>query len=825
MSGSPQPSPPLRQAVVDRLRRLITGTALNRALLGVLIVALVVGVGFGTGYTTSKAAFSDGSAILPKGPGLAQINASSNQVDAQTAVELATRDQTLEVVQVRPDSVWVVNNDTKVATRLPTDTLKPDKTVPKGAATGKLKLMAGDGQTYLLDQGSGKLDKLDGSRGKAGTVQVPPVADAVADSRGTVWAYTAPTGELLEIVDGALKARQAVSEPGTTITLTTVSDLPVVYRSDTGQAVMYDADGPRRQLELGAGQGTVSQPGTTSSLIAVVVRATGTLVIGDFQTQRVRSVKLSGREGNQFDRPLVHKGRVYVPDFTKLHVLIVEVATERVRSERVPSPSGQFQLTARDDRVWVNDQKSRFTLSFDANGKRTQIDSGDTEGAEDKPLPTPSPTPTPTPPVTKVSNRPQTPQSKIVTPTAAPKPRSTTVPDLVGKDRAAACAELRPELRCVEVAREDSTAQDATGTVLETKPQAGARAPRGSAVTVYYRGPLAVPNVTDVSADKACEALDEAGLKCAKQPSGKAATVAKVGVVQAQSPAAGSPAATGTTVTITFPDQIEVGTYTNQPIADACAVISQAGLVCKQQETGQGAPAGVVQSQDPAPGTGLAPGATVTINFLGNPVVPAVTEMAPEAACAAIAQAKLKCAPKATAATLDVNKVLHQSPAAGSRHPADTAVTIVYQAISPVALNRFKAPGAKRGGYLSAGGGGPTGWSSQGTIGRVYPLEAVGKVDGLSVIYRQRCEAKCGEVGGYYFTGNQATQPNWVADGQAFACFAQPVPGTVPLRALFNKEAAAWAWAPFPSGVHDAFTQGGFGSEYDFTVCHVWPHP
>ncbi|MBB5076753.1 PASTA domain-containing protein [Nonomuraea endophytica] len=796
---------------------------INRVLMATLAVALVVAVGFGTGYTTSKAAFSDDVAYLPKGSGVGRFNASSNEVDARTAVDLATGDQVLEVVQVRPDSVWVVNHDTNTVTPLPTDTLQPGKGIKK-AADHKLKLLAGGGQAYLLDKSTGKLDKLDGTHGKPGTLQIPPVADAVADTGGTVWAYTRPTGELLEISKGALKGRHTVADPGALGTLTTVANLPVVYLDDTGQAAMYDSGGLRRKLELSARQGLVSQPGTTSSVVTVVSRAEGTLTVGDFQSRRMTNVTLKGRANHQFDRPLVHHGRVYVPDYTKLQLVIVELATGRIRSETVPSKSGEFQLTARDDRVWVNDQKHPITLSFDANGKRIEIDAGTTKGAEDDALPSPKPSPTPTPPVVRASDPPeQRTPPKIVSPTAAPKPRHETVPNLVGMAKAQACERLEPNLRCVAVARQDETAQEATGTVLSTTPSGGTRVPRGSAVTVYYRGPLAVPKIMGLPADQACQKLDEAQLQCVRRPSGTAKTAAGVGVVQAQDPQPDSPAETGTKVTITFPGEIEVGTYTNLPITDACAAVQQAGLVCKPQESGPGKPSDVVQSQQPTPGSGLAQNGTVTVTYLGKPAVPSVKGMTPDAACAALRTAFLDCAPKASgAATLETNKILAQAPEAGTRQPSGTAVTIEYQPTDPAALNRFKAPAPRRGNFLSPGGGAPAAdWHPFPAIGRVYRVEDAGKVNGLHIVNRSRCESKCGEAGGYYFSANPTPQPDWAFEGPAFACFVQPIPGTVPLQALFNKQAVAWAWAPADSGEYNTFVQGGF--EPRFTVCHVWP--
>nr|WP_246497433.1 Stk1 family PASTA domain-containing Ser/Thr kinase [Sphaerisporangium rubeum] len=760
---------------------------------------------------------------MQKGGKVLRVNADNQHVDAQTAVNLAVGKETLEVVQVGPDSVWVVNNDTGVATRLPTDTLKPDRTERHPDAKGQLDLTTGGGETYTVDHRNGRLRKLDGKRGQPGEVTTPPVTAAVVDSKGTAWALSVTNGELLEIDGTTVKGRQRVTEPGESAALTLVSDLPVVYRQATGQAALHDAGGLRRQVDLGARDGLVSQPGTASPVVAVVVPSTGVLTTGDFNSRQARNIRLPGRAGHTFAAPVVHHGRVYVPDFTDLQVLIADLATGEVRAEKVPSPSNEFQLTVRDERVWVNDPQSTVTLTFDASGKKTSIDTSGEGGPSDKPLPTPTPTvqqdeqPPPARPVTPVTTAP-----RVSRPSAAPTPKDEVVPDVVGKPREQACARLRPKFRCLAVAESGEDAQGDTGVVLATDPPAGTRAARGSAVTVRYRGPVTVPAVVGVPAAQACEAVLKARLKCAQSAEGLAKAATQVGVVTKQDPKPDTPAATGTTVTVVSPAQVEVGSLQGRPVAEACAAVQQAGLACAQQEAGRGAPTGVVQTQTPAAGAGLAPGGTVTVTYLGEPLVPNLVGQAPDAACALLRQEALECAPNDNEITLDLNKVIKQDPPPGGRLAAGTKVTYTYESTAPTDLLRYKAPAPGRANFISPGGAGPAGWSSQSTLGKVYQPDQVNSVPGLVPIYRFSCQkaAQCHEPGSYYFSPGAGEHAGFVAEGPAFACFSDKPAGTKELFALMNGE-GTWVWAVPGSFEYNHFKSTGFGGR-EFRICNIW---
>src|SRR5262245_21211777 len=203
----------------------------DQAIRVALVLALLGGVtaaAFGIGYRSSDAVLGDGSAYVQKGHTVAHVNAESGKSDAEAARDLATGRQRLEVVQVRPGEVYVVNNATGEVWRLPTDTMQagrvdgvpatgagadnpPQSPGPQGessaAPRSRSELVAGGGAAFLHDPDSGKLSRLDGQR--AVPVTTPARIDAVVvDASGTAWALSKADGVLYEVVGTSVRGSQ-----------------------------------------------------------------------------------------------------------------------------------------------------------------------------------------------------------------------------------------------------------------------------------------------------------------------------------------------------------------------------------------------------------------------------------------------------------------------------------------------------------------------------------------------------------------------------------------------------------------------------------------
>ncbi|AWS41314.1 PASTA domain-containing protein [Streptosporangium sp. 'caverna'] len=199
--------------------------------------------------------------------------------------------------------------------------------------------------------------------------------------------------------------------------------------------------------------------------------------------------------------------------------------------------------------------------------------------------------------------------------TSAPAPvsGSVSVPVLVGLDRSEA---LRLIKRAGLVAG-TATSVDSdqrVGQVLSSRPEAGATVKRGTRVNFEFSAGVRVPELAGLRRRSAEAALTAAGLttggvtaRCSTQPGGQ---------VLASTPGAGSHVSSGSAVALVVSKRgAEVPSVIGQSSAAASSALSGAGFAVRTRPRLVDDPskAGVVLSQNVAPGTCAQPGATVAI--------------------------------------------------------------------------------------------------------------------------------------------------------------------------------------------------------------------
>ena len=200
-----------------------------------------------------------------------------------------------------------------------------------------------------------------------------------------------------------------------------------------------------------------------------------------------------------------------------------------------------------------------------------------------------------------------------------------TVPNVVGDKRTQAITELEDAGLEVGTITPVPAADDTQepGTVLEQDPAAGDEVERGASVDltiVEAPDQVAVPNLEGSSVEEAEAALIDLGL----EPSGpveEPSETVDAGSVTRTDPASGEEVEPGSTVTIfvsTGAEQVAVPEVRCQSFGSAQNELSQAGLngviSSETVEVNTACPLGnKVAEQDPAPGTQVDPGTTVTL--------------------------------------------------------------------------------------------------------------------------------------------------------------------------------------------------------------------
>jgi serine/threonine-protein kinase len=254
------------------------------------------------------------------------------------------------------------------------------------------------------------------------------------------------------------------------------------------------------------------------------------------------------------------------------------------------------------------------------------------------------------------------------------------VPDLQGQTVAAARAALHPLRLHLKVAGEVYDEHHAKGTIAGQRPAPSRSVTEGSTVSVDLSAgmpPVAVPDLTGLTADQAGQRLIGAGLAVGTTVTRPDDTV-PAGIVVSWT-GQGGQLPKGSLVNLvvsTGKPQVAVPDVRGGSFTQAQAALASVGLVAVEDDQFNDAPAGQVVGTTPAPGAAAVVGSQVTVTVSKGPdlvTVPNVGRQSVQAATAAI-----------EGAGLTVNEVVGSpdrpvhvtDPPAGSRVKRGSAVRL-----------------------------------------------------------------------------------------------------------------------------------------------------
>jgi eukaryotic-like serine/threonine-protein kinase len=212
-----------------------------------------------------------------------------------------------------------------------------------------------------------------------------------------------------------------------------------------------------------------------------------------------------------------------------------------------------------------------------------------------------------------------------------------TVPDEIGKQESAATVDLDRRGFTVTVHRRESGSP--VGQVIGQSPEGGSKVDKGSAVTLQVSGgpgTVEVPLVTGLTEATATKALTRRGLNT--DSTHKHSSTVPKGEVISSSPPDGTTVTKGSRVHLVIssgPQQVKVPDVTNQDTAAAHSAIHNAGLEYTDDQVNSDQPKGTVIAQNPAGGTSVNKGTSVTLTISKGPntaTVPSVTGESPDQA-------------------------------------------------------------------------------------------------------------------------------------------------------------------------------------------------
>lgn len=718
------------RATAGRYRRIAVAAA-------VLAAVLVVAVG--GGYSGSKALLTDGVAFAVDGAGLDRLNAATGTPDHEI-LDLARGSGRIRSVH-RDGQLYVVDTATNTVSRVDPATLEVGPTTPPkpGVEADKVAVVTGGGTSALIDRSANTVQRMDADT-------LVPIGDpiatagglttAVADAGGVLWVATKTAGNIVRVSPDGRTELVPVAAQGSPLTVTLVGGRPVAVDTAKGVVVAIDAASLERseRARLGqppAGDLLVSSPDTPAPYLWLLDAEANALFRADLRTRKVDGPVAVGAGDVHWGQPVVQGGRVYAPNLGGHTMAVVDAETlERMDELAVPGQGPDFDLTLEGGALWANDPTSGDAVIVDRQGKARGIGKGEGQGRLQRPpqadaappLEEAVPPPAPPPPLvaTPAPARPQ-----VVAPAA-----DTTVPDLTGLTGDQACAALaKVKLGCQKTDEEGGK----IGKVRRQEPKAGTTLRPQVAVTVVLGLGVGVPTVKGSPRDAACTQITAVKLRCVAQPVPLERGKTK-GVVIDQQPPASRRADEGAGVTVRYwgdARKVRVPDVAGKPEAAACAAVTAAGLVCQVKDGGQGDAPGVVASQAPAGGATADEGSTVVIVIptSAKPApVPNVVGSAPPAACAVLQSAGFLCRADDAGEGSPAKQIVTQTPAAGTTAAKGSLVVVVYYgstAPTPppdptptptkVALLRYKLPSAERYrvGLVGVGGG----WADDGILG------------------------------------------------------------------------------------------------------------
>lgn len=251
-----------------------------------------------------------------------------------------------------------------------------------------------------------------------------------------------------------------------------------------------------------------------------------------------------------------------------------------------------------------------------------------------------------------------------------------TVPDLAGKNREEAVAEL--ERLGLQVAVSDEPSPDVPrGTVIDTNPTAGSQLRPGTLITVSVssgREVTDVPDLTGLTPQDAAQVLEDAGLELNTDFRTEPSDDVPEGIIMSQNPAGGSQLSKGSEVSVVVSsgrEQVNVPSMEGMTVEQATSLLDSLGLNATVTQVDSELPSGEVVAAA-GQGTEVDRGTTIELRVSNGMLMKMIdiVRMTPQQADSALREAgwngRLVEGPTvATGAVVDQGRIGHQEVPAG----------------------------------------------------------------------------------------------------------------------------------------------------------------
>jgi Fibronectin type III domain len=392
---------------------------------------------------------------------------------ALTAAALAVNNSAKAVVKTPNSGVWIANDNASSVTHVGPG--GADVTVALANVAGDFSVVQMDGVAFITD-GAGTLTRVDAAQltasqaaqlantesyvaagggvlyqvdVRAGSVQqfdettarpVGPVVqvgkklgNAVVDNNGVLWVTDTDTGKAISVNRDKVSSTTTIASPGVPILVSVVGAKVVAINQTAATVTVISGDTSARPVPLTPGKGLQAPESVLDGVVLPILDDTNQLDLVDIDGGKTVGVNLS-INGDELGSPRTANGKVYVPNYTKGALIVIDIKTGVViNTIEVTKKSGKFELLVDKSTVYVNDPSGSKAWAITAEGTLIPATKYDPANPNSGTGPTVTavvaPPPTTIPPTTTTIPKPQPSVPKtpsITTPPSSPRQETTT---------------------------------------------------------------------------------------------------------------------------------------------------------------------------------------------------------------------------------------------------------------------------------------------------------------------------------------------------------------------------------------------------------------
>jgi Fibronectin type III domain len=345
--------------------------------------------------------------------------------DVTVALENVVGD--FSVVQM--DGVAFITDGSGALTRVDAAQLTASQTAQ--LANTESYVTAGGGVLYQVDVRAGSVQQFDATTARpVGPVVVigKKLGNAVVDNSGVLWVTDADTGKAISVNRDKVSSTTTIASPGVPIVVSVVG-AKVVAINRTAATVTVISGGPSaKPVQLTPGKGVQAPDSVLDGSVLPILDDDNQLNLVDIDGGRSVGVSLP-KNGDKLGSPRTANGKVYVPNYTKGTLIVIDIKTGAVINTIEITKSGiTFELLVDKSTVYVNDPSGSKAWAITAEGTlipATKYDPANpTGGTGPTVTAVVAPPPSTTPSTTTTVPKPPVSTPKAPTEPPAPRPSS-----------------------------------------------------------------------------------------------------------------------------------------------------------------------------------------------------------------------------------------------------------------------------------------------------------------------------------------------------------------------------------------------------------------